>query len=93
MIRKVLVHWGYELVQQNDSLKFIFCLYKNEILSIKKDRLLKEAKNRYHNGHGKEKASKNHKGNKEILKENARNKYRNLPEEKKEIKRAYGKDR
>ena len=54
---------------------------------------MKEAKNRYHNGHGKEKASKNHKGNKEILKENARNKYRNLPEEKKEIKRAYRKDR
>ena len=55
--------------------------------------MLKEAKNRYHNGHGKEKASKNHKGNKEILKENARNKYRNLPEEKKEVKKAYGKDR
>ena len=52
MIRQVLLYWGYELVESN--LLKIFCSYKNKILSIKQ-RQLREAKNRYHNGDGKEK--------------------------------------
>ena len=37
-------------------------------------------------------ATKFYEKNKKVLKENARNKYRNLSEEEKEVKRAYGRD-
>lgn len=39
------------------------------------------------------KAAKYYEDNKEVLRENARNKYRDLPEEEKDITRAYGRDR
>ena len=45
--------------------------------------LLQKAKDKYHNFGGKEK----------VLKENAKNKNRNLSEEEKETKKEYGKDR
>ena len=32
-IRKILLHWGHELVE-NDLLLFIFCSYKNELLLV-----------------------------------------------------------
>ena len=30
MFRQVLLHWGYEWFE-NDLLRFIFCLWKNEL--------------------------------------------------------------
>ena len=42
---------------------------------------------------GDKKAAKYYEDNKEVLRENARNKYRDLPEEEKDITRAYGRDR
>ena len=41
----------------------------------------------------KEKAAKYYIKNKEILKENAKNSYRNLSEEEREVKRLYGRNR
>ena len=55
--------------------------------------LLQKAKDKYHNFGGKEKAAKYYIQNKEVLKENAKNKNRNLSEEEKETKKEYGKDR
>ena len=43
---------------------------------------MQRAKNKYHKGVGKEKAAKYYEGDKEVSRENARNKYRNLPEKK-----------
>ena len=42
---------------------------------------------------GKEKAAENDIENKDLLKENAKNKYKNLPEEKKEVKGENGRNR
>ena len=44
---------------------------------------------KYHNEGGKEKAAKYYQKNKDILKERAKNRYRNLSEENKEVKRQY----
>ena len=55
--------------------------------------LLKKAKEKYQNKGGKEKAAKYYQDNKKIIKENARNKYKNLTEEEKELKRQYSKNR
>ena len=55
--------------------------------------LLKKAKEKYQNKGGKEKAAKYYQDNKKIIKENARNKYKNLTEEEKELKRQYPKNR
>ena len=49
--------------------------------------LLQKAKVRYHIYGGKEKTAEYYIANKEVLKENAKNKYRNLSEEEKEGKR------
>ena len=50
---------------------------------------MQKAKDTYHNCGGKEKAAKYYIENKEVLKENAKNKYRNLLEEEKEANREY----
>ena len=54
-----------------------------------RDELLKKANKKYHNGGGKQKAAEDYKKNKEVIKEKARIKYRNLSEEEKELKRQY----
>ena len=59
---------------------------------LNRNRLLEKAKDRYHNGCGKEKAAKHYSGNKKVFREKIRNQYRNLPKEVKEAKRAYGKN-
>ena len=56
-------------------------------------RISAKSKNRYHNCDGKEKAGKYYLENEDILKENAKIKYRNLSEGEKEAKRKYGKNR
>ena len=53
--------------------------------------LLKKAKEKYDNG-GKEKAAKYYQDNKDVIKEKERNKYSNLSEEEKEVKRQYSKE-
>ena len=45
--------------------------------------VLQKAKEKYGNGSGKEKAAEYYKTNKDVLKEKARNRYRNLSEEEK----------
>ena len=55
--------------------------------------LLQNTKGKYHNDGGKEEAAEYYIANKDVLKEKARNKYRNLSEEKKEAKREYGGNR
>ena len=55
--------------------------------------MLQKAEEKYHNCGGKEKAAEYYQTNKDILKEKARNKYRNLSEEEKESKRQYSRVR
>ena len=47
---------------------------------MNRNRLPEKRKNRYHSGGGKEKAAKYYEDNTDVLKKNARNKYKNLPE-------------
>ena len=55
--------------------------------------IFKKTKDKYHNCDGKEKAAKYYLENRVVLKEHARNKYRDLFEEEKEMKREYGRNR
>ena len=61
--------------------------------SFSRQELLQKATERYHDGGGKEKDAKYYIENKEVLKEKANNKYRNVSEEEKEAKREYGRNR
>ena len=55
--------------------------------------LLEKAKDRYHDGGGKEKTVEYYIANKDLQKEKANSKYRNLSEEEKESKREYNRNR
>ena len=55
--------------------------------------LLQKAKDRYHNCEGNEKAADYYLENRGVLKEKAKSKYKNLSEDKKEVKREFGKNR
>ena len=55
--------------------------------------LLKKAKEKYVNKGGKEKAAKYYEDNKEAIKEKTRNKYKNLIEGEKELKRQYSRNK
>ena len=58
------------------------------------EELLKKSKTKYHNKGSKEKAAKYYEGNKKAIKEKARNKYKYLTEEEKELlKRQYSRTR
>ena len=54
---------------------------------------MQKAKDKYHNGEGKEEAAEYYIADKDVLKEKARNKHRNLSEGKKEAKTEYGRNR
>ena len=54
---------------------------------------MQKAKGKYDNCGGKEKGAKYYQVNKDVIKEKARNKYRNLSEKEKEQKRKYSKNR
>ena len=54
--------------------------------------ILQKAEEKYHDDGGKEKAAEYYQTNKDVLKEKARNKYRNLLEKEKEAKRQYSSD-
>ena len=47
-----------------------------------REKLLKNAWDKYHNKEGKQKAAKYYADNQEVLREDARNKYKNLSEKK-----------
>ena len=53
---------------------------------------MQKAKEKYDNS-GKEKAAKYYQANKDVIKEKTRDKYKNLPEEEKEAKTQYSKNR
>ena len=55
--------------------------------------LLQKAKGKYHNCVGKEEAAEYYIKNKDVIKEEANKKYKNLSKEQKEAKRKYSKDR
>ena len=59
----------------------------------KQELLKKKTKEKYDNNGCKEKAAKYYRDNKGVLKEKARNKYKNLIEEEKELKRQYSRNR
>ena len=54
--------------------------------------LLQKEKDRHHNCGGKEKTAEFYNANKNVIKEKANNKYKNLSEEEKKAKREYGKN-
>ena len=58
-----------------------------------KQKILKNAWDKYHNKGDKEKAAKYYGTNKEILREDARNKYRNFSKKEKDIKRKNQRER
>ena len=55
--------------------------------------LLKKAHEKYHKEGGKEIAGEYYQKNKEAIKKNAREKYKNLPKEEKDKKRKYSRNR
>ena len=55
--------------------------------------MLQKAEEKYHNCGGKETAAEYYQTNKDVLKEKAINKYRNLSEKEKEAKMQYSRDR
>ena len=65
---------------------------KNELLMFNRENILKNARNKYHSKGGK-KDCQYYVANTEVLREDARNKCRNLSEEEKEKKRKYPWDR
>ena len=78
----------------DNGLSDLFFVYtKMNYFHLNKDKLLEKAKNRYHDGDGKEEVAIYYENNQEVLKENARNWCLNLFEEEKEVKRAYARDR
>ena len=58
-----------------------------------REKLLKDAWNKYPNKEGKEKAAKYYAANQDVLREDARNKYRSLSEKEKNKKRKYQRER
>ena len=58
-----------------------------------REKLLKNAWNKYHNKRGKQKAAEYYKKNADVIKFEARNKYKNMSEKEKNKKRKYQKDK
>ena len=58
-----------------------------------REKVLQKAEEKNHNCFGKEKAAVYYIANKDVLKEKAKNRYRNLSEEEKQAKRQYSRDR
>ena len=58
-----------------------------------KEKLLKNAWDKYHDKGGKQKTANYYAANEEVLKEDARNKYRNLSEKANNKKRKYQRER
>ena len=71
---------------------FSFFNLKMSYYWFNRQELLQKAKKNNDFG-GKEKAAEYYLTNKEVIKEKANNKYRNLSKEQKEAKRKYGQDR
>ena len=67
-------YWGYELVQMM-CCDLFFCLYKNKLLFFQQTRIILNSKRHYHNGGCKEKIAEYYIANKDVFRENAKNKY------------------
>ena len=72
---------------------YFFVHIKMSYNQFNRQELLQKAKDGYHSCGGKEKAAEYYTANKEVLKENAKNKHVNESEEEKEAKREYGRNR
>ena len=59
-----------------------FQIIKMSYYLFNREKLLKNAWDKYHNKEGKQKAAKYYADNQEVLREDARNKYKNLSEKK-----------
>ena len=94
-IRQILLHWGYELTENDccDLFFLIFCVNtKMSYYWFNRQELLQKAKEKYDNG-GKEKAVKYYQANKGVIKQKSNDKYENLTEKEKGAKRQYSKNR
>ena len=95
-IRQILLHWGYELVE-NDLLWFfvtkIFFTLKVFVHTdmthywFNRPELLEKAKDKYHNCGGKEKDAKYYHENKDVMNGKGNNKYKSLSKDEKEAKK------
>ena len=72
---------------------YFFVHLKMNYYFFNKQQLFQKAKDRFHSCDGKKKAAEYDIANKEVLKENAKIKCRNLSEKEKEAKREYGRNR
>ena len=74
-MRQILLHWGYEFVEDVCPNFFVVVVHtKMSYYQFNWQELLQKAKDRYHNGTGKEKAAEYYIEKEEVLKENAWNK-------------------
>ena len=65
----------------------IFVHIKMSLYRFYRQELLQKVKDRYHNGGGKKESTEYYIANKDVLKEKAKKKYKNLSQEEKEAKR------
>ena len=72
---------------------FIFIHIKISYYWYKRQEFLRKAKDKYHNYGGNEKAAEYYCKNKDVIKEKANNKYKNLSEQNKQAKKEYQKNR
>lgn len=92
VIRQVLLQWAVNWLKMI-YYDFIFALIIIQLLSVEQRLVSRKSKKIDIITVGDKKAAKYYEDNKEVLRENVRNKYRDLPEEEKYITRAYGRDR
>ena len=64
-----------------------FVHIKVSLYRFNRQELLQKVKDRYHNGGGKKESTEYYIANKDVLKEKAKKKYKNLSQEEKEAKR------
>ena len=64
-----------------------FVHIKMSLYRFNRQELLQKVKDRYHNGGGKKESTEYYIANKDVLKEKAKKKYKNLSQEEKEAKR------
>ena len=64
-----------------------FVHIKLSLYRFNRQELLQKVKDRYHNGGGKKESTEYYIANKDVLKEKAKKKYKNLSQEEKEAKR------
>ena len=95
-IRQILLDWVYELVGSDLLWLISLTTFVHKNINpywFNRQELLQKAKDRYHNSGVKRKAAEYYIANKDVLKEKANSKYKNLSQEEKEAKREYRKNK